>query len=93
MADGRYAELRGLFDDRVHQPYRRPLLPALAKVIRAGEKAGALGGFLSGSGSGIVCLTLEKAAAVARAMQSALRRSAVKILRVDNQGLQISVTR
>jgi homoserine kinase len=53
MAGGHYEELRGAFDDRVHQPYRARLIPPLAKVVWAGERAGALGGFLSGSGSGI----------------------------------------
>ena len=45
-----YGALPGLFEDKVHQPYRQRLIPALSKVIRAGEKAGALGGWLSGSG-------------------------------------------
>jgi len=93
MVGGHYGELRGVFDDRVHQPYRARLIPALAKVVRAGERAGALGGFLSGSGSGILCLTLEKAEAVARAMQRTLPDSTMMILTADNQGFQLSATR
>src|SRR5688572_17925044 len=61
LSSGDYEALRGLFDDRMHQPYREKLLTQLDHVIRAGEKAGALGGFLSGSGSAIMCLALEKA--------------------------------
>lgn len=49
FAQRTYDELRGLFDDRVHQPSRTPLIPELLKVIRAGEHAGAVGGWLSGS--------------------------------------------
>ncbi|MES2570915.1 MAG: homoserine kinase [Verrucomicrobiota bacterium] len=67
----RYELLRGSFEDFFHQPYREPLIPMLPRVIAAGEKAGALGGFLSGSGSTICCLTLENAEAVAAAMLSA----------------------
>jgi homoserine kinase len=93
MAGGHYKELRGVFDDRVHQPYRAKLIPPLAKVVRAGERAGALGGFLSGSGSGILCLTLENAEAVARAMQRILPDSVMKILTADNRGFQINATR
>lgn len=89
FAEERYDALRGLFDDRVHQPYREPLIPRLSQVIRAGEKAGAIGGFLSGSGSAIICLALGRARAVADAMRTELPDSEVKILAADNQGLQI----
>lgn len=90
LASGRYEALRGVFDDRVHQPYRARLIPQLAEVVQAGERAGALGGFLSGSGSGIICLTLAKPEAVARAMQRAWVDAEVKILTVDNDGFQIT---
>jgi homoserine kinase len=85
-----YEALRGLFDDRLHQPYRLPLVPQLNAVIRAGEKAGAIGGFLSGSGSAIICLTLDNAEAVADAMKRRLPGSEALILRADNSGLRIS---
>jgi len=86
LASGSYEALRGLFDDRVHQPYREPLIPSLGRVIRAGEKAGALGGFLSGAGSAIICLTLTRPKEVARAMQRQLPESATRILTADNEG-------
>jgi homoserine kinase len=84
-----YARLAGLFDDRVHQPYREALIPALTKVIRAGERAGAVGGWLSGSGSTIICLALENAEKVARAMRRALPDAEVKILRAENRGFTV----
>lgn len=87
FASKNYEALRGVFDDRVHQPYREALVPQLSAVIRAGEKAGAIGGFLSGSGSAIICLALEREEAVARAMKRVLPNSAVKVLRADNRGL------
>ena len=89
FASQSYEMLRGLFDDRVHQPSRERLLPQLSRVIRAGEKAGAIGGFLSGAGSGILCLALRKAEEVANAMRSALPEAEVRILRADNAGLKI----
>ena len=85
----RYELLRGLFDDRVHQPYRETLLPALFRVIAAGERAGAIGGFLSGSGSSIICLAVDRAEAIGRAMGRALPGAAVKILTADNTGLRV----
>ena len=90
FASGNYAALRGLFDDRVHQPYRERLIPQLSRVIRAGEKAGAIGGWLSGSGSTIICVTLDKPQAVGRAMHKQLPDSDVKILTAENEGFRIS---
>jgi homoserine kinase len=84
-----YEALRGLFDDRLHQPYRLPLVPQLNAVIRSGEKAGAIGGFLSGSGSAIICLALECADKISAAMLRALPGSQVLTLQADNRGLQV----
>jgi homoserine kinase len=89
FASKNYEALRGLFDDRLHQPYREPLVPQLSAVIRAGERAGAIGGFLSGSGSAIICLSLKDPEAVARAMHRKLPSAEVKILRAENRGLRI----
>jgi homoserine kinase len=88
FAARRYEGLRGAFGDGLHQPFREPLVPFLPKVIAAGEKAGALGGFLSGSGSTICCVTLENGGEVATAMQQACgERDAYTVrTRADNRG-------
>lgn len=88
FASGKLEALRGCFDDRIHQPYREPLNPQLSRVIRAGETAGAIGGWLSGSGSAIICLTLEGEKAVAQAMQRELPDSTVMVLQADRDGLR-----
>jgi homoserine kinase len=93
FASRRYESLRGLFDDRVHQPHREALLPELSAVIQAGVAAGALGGFLSGSGSSIICLTLSRPEAVAKAMLGVLPKAEVWILDADNAGLKIEATK
>jgi len=85
-----YAALRGVFDDRMHQPYRERIVPKLNKVVEAGERAGAIGGFLSGSGSSIICLTLKNERTVAKAMRKQIRDSEVICLSADNDGFQIS---
>ena len=90
FAGKRYEALRGVFDDKIHQPYRQPLIPVLHKVIAAGEGAGALGGFLSGSGSAIICLTLEEPQSVAAAMQRTLPDSQLLLLTADNAGYTVS---
>lgn len=87
-----YAKLAGCFEDRLHQPYREKLVPGLFRVIAAGQKAGALGGWLSGSGSTIACVTLEKPDAVGRAMLKASGLSGARIIitKADNNGMRVS---
>lgn len=88
---GRYNMLRGAFSDHLHQPHRQPLVPYLFDVIAAGEAAGALGGFLSGSGSTICCVTLKDEDAVAAAMQAAARSPSARtiVASADNAGALI----
>lgn len=86
----RYELLKGCFDDGIHQPYREPLIPFLSKTIAAGEKAGALGGFLSGSGSTICCMTLTDEDAVAAAMLDVSPPgSRIVITTANNTGAEI----
>ncbi len=87
----RYELLRGSFADGLHQPYRERLIPFLGDVIAAAESTGAIGGFLSGSGSTICCITLENADAVAAAMLAASGNAgAFTVIRTaDNCGATI----
>jgi homoserine kinase len=91
FATGRLESLRGCFDDRIHQPYRAPLIPGMDAILAAGVKAGAIGGWLSGSGSTLMCLALENSEAVATAMQRKMPKAAVQILKPDNAGLKVSL--
>lgn len=84
-----YEGLRGLFDDRFHQPYREKLIPQLRRVIEAGVNAGAIGGWLSGSGSAIMCLTLKKPKAVGEAMRREMPNADVLVLKPENHGYRI----
>ncbi len=90
FASGDYALLRGAFADGLHQPFREKLIPFLPAVIAAGEAAGALGGFLSGSGSTICCVTRENAGAVGRAMveASGLAGARTIVTHADNEGVR-----
>ena len=85
-----YALLRGAFVDQLHQPFReRELIPFLSRVIAAGERAGALGGFLSGSGSTICCVTEENPEEIAAAMLAASGNAGARtvITTADNEGV------
>ena len=86
-----YKRLRGCFVDYLHQPFRKKLVPFLDRVITAAERSGALGAFLSGSGSAICALALDDSKKIAAAMQRASRlfHTQTIITRADNRGVRI----
>ncbi len=89
FASKKYSLLRGAFEDHRHQPYReKALIPFLSKVISAGENAGALGGFLSGSGSTIACVAENGGQEIGDAMLAASGCPGARIVitSADNEG-------
>jgi homoserine kinase len=72
LCSGQMDLLRLALQDRLHQPYRRTLLPGFDTVIAAAEATGAYGACLSGSGSTMLALApSERADEVGVAMQEA----------------------
>lgn len=85
-----YEKLRGSFSDNLHQPFRAKLIHFLPRVIEAAEQAGALGAFLSGSGSAIAAITLKAPQKIAIAMaRSAAVPAHTIITHADNRGAQV----
>ena len=86
-----YPSLRGAFADHLHQPFRKKLIPFLDDVITAAESTGALGAFLSGSGSTICAITLRSPERVARAMLAAADSPAARTIltTADNRGARL----
>jgi len=91
FASGNYRNLRGAFRDHLHQPYRQKLIPFLPDVIAAAEGAGALGAFLSGSGSTIAAVTLHSPKKIAAAMRRAAESTSACtiITSADNRGARL----
>jgi homoserine kinase len=90
FASREYEKLAGCFDDRLHQPFRQKLVPFLAPVIEAGRTAGALGGWLSGSGSTVTCIGLGDSTPIADAMLAACKLPGARIVtaHADNAGVR-----
>ena len=85
-----YQKLRGAFADHLHQPFRAKLIPFLPCVIAAAEKAGALGAFLSGSGSTIAAVALNSSKKIAAAMARAAKIPGRTIItHADNRGAYV----
>ena len=71
FAAGRLDLLDVATQDRLHQPARGQLFPAMEDVFGAARKAGALCAYLSGGGSTILALSTGEEQAIARAMLKA----------------------
>ncbi len=77
MNTGRLEELATATEDRLHQPYRRQLFPAMKVIFEGAMKGGALGVFLSGSGPTVLALTHGREVTVAYEMAEAARQASV----------------
>jgi homoserine kinase len=95
LVSGDFARLQGAVNDYIHQPYRERLNPFGHESIEAGCHAGAYTGWLSGSGSTVICVTdPSKAQSVAAAMQAVYtsngKQSRAYRLISENSGLTVS---
>jgi homoserine kinase len=91
FATGDYQRLRAPVSDFMHQPYRLPLIPGGRHAISAGVSAGAYTGWLSGSGSSVLCVCDAAVADnVAEGMRAAFLAQhvscVVRNLAADNDG-------
>lgn len=94
LASGDWDKLRHAAGDFMHEPYRLPKIPGAAEAIRSGVASGALTGWLSGSGSSVLCVTRpELAPVVATAMRAGFSQAnvacEVRTLAADNGGFRI----
>jgi homoserine kinase len=91
FATGDYSRLRDAAGDFMHEPYRLPKIRGGREAIAAGLAAGALTGWLSGSGSSVLCVAdVASAPAVGAAMVATFAAAGVpaeaRDLAADNVG-------
>jgi homoserine kinase len=94
FASRNYERLRDAAGDFMHEPYRLPKIKGASAAITAGLKAGAFTGWLSGSGSSVLCVVSaamagDVGAAMAGAFSAVGVTSEVRVLRADNTGLRV----
>lgn len=95
MATRDYERLRGAVSDFMHEPYRLPGIPGAAEAIAAGVQAGAYTGWLSGSGSSVMCVCRRAQSDVVQGAMRAVftkdqRPCEVNVLQADNIGLRLA---
>jgi homoserine kinase len=94
FATGDFVRLRHTTGDFMHEPYRLPKIPGGAEAIAAGVGAGAFTGWLSGSGSSVLCVCESSGAdEVLKVMREAFTAAKVssegRVLAADNTGLVV----
>ena len=95
LMGGQFRLLRESLRDKVHQPYRAPLIPGLREVLalNGGEIPGLLGLSLSGAGPSVAAFIEGDGRDVFGQVQSIFRRHGVACrpleLKIDNQGRSI----
>ena len=84
--------LRTAMDDRLHQPFRLPLLPGAAKLIETAYEHGAAGAALSGAGPSVlaICDSPMTAHSVEKAWNAAEVAGMAARLRFDTGGARLS---
>ena len=96
LQTGRYELIGEAMQDRLHQPYRQALFPAMPEIIQAALDAGAYGASLSGGGSSLIALASSNFQAILRAMRDTARSAGVDgtgmILRADQVGARVITT-
>ena len=80
--------------DRLHQPYRFPLIPGSREALERAREAGALAVTLSGAGPGLFVYPGENSQAIAKSMISAFADAGTSArafhLASSNQGASVS---
>ena len=94
FASRNFSQLRCARGDFMHEPYRFPHIPGGAESVAAGIAAGALTGWLSGSGSSVLCVCERPSApavlgSMKEAFAAATMASEGRILAADNDGLRV----
>jgi homoserine kinase len=94
LSTARFDLLREALHDRLHQPFRAPLIPGYADVVQSALQAGALGATISGAGSSVLLWISPQETSTHDVVRSAVQDAAsragapgdVLSLPVDNDG-------
>ena len=87
---GDFAALALAMQDKIHQPYRLPLVPGMIEVFAAAREMGATAVTLSGAGPSVAAFAPDNHEAIGQAIQSAFNQAGLTsrtwVLPVENQG-------
>lgn len=94
LEKGDYNLLALAMDDKLHQPYRMPLIPGIEAAAAAAKKAGAKAVALSGAGPSLIAFAQSKHTQIGEAMADAFQNvglnSRIWTLEFDVSGTKIN---
>ena len=95
LLTGDFSLLHFAMEDKLHQPYRLPLIPGAKEALEAAKSAGAFGAIISGAGSTLMAYVEKNgpSAEVGKAMITKLKENGLEgkyvLLDIDKTGAQI----
>lgn len=93
LISGKYENIRTAVGDKLHQNYRKRLIPHMDKLFRMCYDNGALGVYLSGAGPTIIAIIRANNKAfgckISRALKGKLKEWKLHILKPDNEGATV----
>ena len=95
LMSGDYEFLTTALEDRLHQPYRLPLIPGAKEALEAARKAGAYNGIISGAGSTLMAYVPQDGdpMKVGRAMEEPFKKrnigTTIHLLDIDADGAKV----
>jgi homoserine kinase len=94
LKDGRMDLLSEAMRDRLHQPYRAPLIPGFEDAMKLGGKPGLLGVALSGAGPSVLVFCRQDSVSAGDLVADCFRKRQIRAearrLAVDNEGLVVT---
>ena len=94
LAEGDFDRLGAAMRDRLHQPYRVPLIPGMQEAFDAARSAGAAGVALSGAGPGVIAFAERDHETIAAAMSEAFAAAGLDsrywTLEIDRRGSRLA---
>jgi homoserine kinase len=94
ICNGETDKLRECFDDRIHQPYRKSLIKNSEEIFSKVKELGAVGEFISGSGSTLMAVIDGNEETFKRNLNSFLNKFEdewqVLLLETDTEGVSVT---
>ena len=93
LCQGEFHHLRYALEDKIHQPYRKHLIPGMQQVFDAALEKGALGAAISGAGSCLIAFAQDHCDQIGAGMVQAFASNSIKasylVLDIDTEGAKV----
>lgn len=90
LISGKYENIRPAIGDRLHQGYRKPLVPEMDEIFDLCYRSGALGVYLSGAGPTVMAIIRAEnrdfLPTVSRVLNKKMKNWRLEVLKPDNMG-------